>query len=190
MGNLAPRTGPFEQLRPVGAHTDAQGYGLVAAVSYGGSRNLTHFHLPEWFCAMAEPAEGESPIFLYELCAAILMVYIANEWADTTPRTCVLRVDNQAAATALIKGSSPSSIAGALVSLFWNVAARGNTRWWIEYLNAKSNSADYPSRQCDKPTETICGTARGRSPAEFRDAFTSRGNLSREATVFRVYNKN
>ena len=56
-------------------------------------------------------AEGESPIFLYELCAAILMVFIANQWMGDTPRTCVLCVDNKAAAAALIKGSSSSDLA-------------------------------------------------------------------------------
>ena len=81
---------------------------------------------------MAESAEGGSPVFLYELCASILMAYVANEWGGKTPRTCVLRVDNQAAAAALIKGSSPSDTAGVLANLFRNVAARGNTRWWIE----------------------------------------------------------
>ena len=60
---------------------------------------------------MAVSAEGESPIFLYEICAAILMVYTANEWCDSTTRTCVLCVDNQAAVAALVKGSSSSDLA-------------------------------------------------------------------------------
>ena len=133
---------------------------------------------------MAELAEGESPIFLYELCAAILMVYVANEWNDATPRTCVLCVDNQAAVAALIKGSSSSDLAGVLVNLFWNVAARGNTRRWIEYVNTKSNTADYPSRLCAMPAETASHRTQGEAPRKFREAFTSWEALRREATLF------
>ena len=62
LGNLAPRTAPFEQLRPVGAHTDSQGHGHVSAVYYGNRRVAAHAHLPEWMCAMAVDAEGGSPI--------------------------------------------------------------------------------------------------------------------------------
>ena len=189
LGNLAPRTAPFEQQGPMGAHTDAQGRGHIAAVYLAEQRVSANAHLPEWLCLMAEAAEGESPIFLYELCAAILMVYIANHrWGDT-PRTCVLRVDNKAAAASLVKGSSSPNLAGVLVSLFWNVAARGNARWWIEYVNTKSNSADSPSRQCKLPTEAVCSKTQGRIPTEFREEFASCETLRREATVFTKQNK-
>ena len=67
LGDLEPRTAPFKQLKPVGAHTDAQGHGHIAAVHYGSTRNSIHTHLPKWFCTMAETAEGEPPIFLYEI---------------------------------------------------------------------------------------------------------------------------
>ena len=102
---------------------------------------------------MAEASEGESPIFLYELCAAVLMVYIENGWGNTKPRTCVLCVDNQADVAALVKGRSTSDLAGVLANLFWDAASRGNTRRRIEYVRAKSNSADDPSRQCALPDE-------------------------------------
>ena len=133
---------------------------------------------------MAVAAGGESPIFLYELCDAILMLYIANEWMGATPRTCVLCVDNQAAAASLIKGSSSSDLTGVLVNLFWNVAARGNTRWRVEYVDAKSSSSDSPSRQCKLPTEAVRFEAQGQIPTEFRDAFSSSESLRREAAVF------
>ena len=112
------------------------------------------------------------------------MVYVENERNDQTPRTCVLRVDNQAAVASLIKGSSSSDLDGALSRLFWNVEALGSTRRWVEYVNAKSNTADYPARQCAMPTETACRFPQGVSPREFRDAFTSWGALRREATLF------
>ena len=102
IGNLKPRTAPFKQLKPVGAHTDAQGHGHIAAAHYASSRNSLHFHLPRRFCDLAESVPAEWPISMRELRASILMVYVANEWGDTMPRTCVLCVDNQAAANALI----------------------------------------------------------------------------------------
>ena len=85
----------------------------------------------------------------------------------------MLRVDTQAALAALFKGSSPSDMAGVLVDLFRNVAARGNTRWWIEYVNAKSNAADYPSRQREIPAETARHVSQGDAPFGFRVAFAS-----------------
>ena len=130
LGHRQPETPqrPFKQLAPVGARTDAQGYGHIAAVYRKGIRSLAHCHLPQRLRDMTNAAEGESTIFIFELCAAVLMVFLANERGDTTPRTCALCVDNQAAATALIKGSTSSDLAGVLVNLFWNVAARGNAR--------------------------------------------------------------
>ena len=90
IGNIEPRTSPPKRLKPVGSHTDAHGHGHIAAVHYMSPRESIHFHLPQWLRMMEEEAEGESPIFLYELCASILMGYVANERKDTTPRTCVL----------------------------------------------------------------------------------------------------
>ena len=184
LGNLAPRTAPFQQLRPVGAHTDAQGFGHVAALFYGESRHEAHTHLPEWFCKLAESSENESPIFIYELCASILTVYTAIGWRGEQPRTCVLCVDNKAAVAALVKGISPSNLAGVLVNLFWTVAARGNTRWWIEYFNTKSNAAGRPSRLCALPLGTTCNATNGHVPAGFRTAFATWENLHIDASAF------
>ena len=112
------------------------------------------------------------------------MVYAAIEWANGAPMTCVLRVDNQAAVNALIKGSSSSNLVGVLVNGFWNVAARGNTRWWIEYVNAKSNSDDFPSGQCAPPLLSRCDTTHGRIQEGFKTAFATWESLHRESTVF------
>ena len=64
LGNLAPRTAPLGQLRPLGAHTDAQGHGQVATVFHHEGRHAAHLNLPERFCLLANAAGGESPIFL------------------------------------------------------------------------------------------------------------------------------
>ena len=159
-----------------------------AAVFHHEGRHEGNLRLPEWFCQLANAAEGESPIFLYELCAAILMVYIANEMEDGTPRTCVLRVDNMAAGGALVKGSSSSKLGTVLANLFWNVAARGTTRWWIEYVNTKSNAADFPSRICALPIESRCSQSHGCVPKRFSAAFSTWDNIRREATFFAMKN--
>ena len=184
LGNLRPRTAPSKQKKPIGAHTDAQGFGHIAAVYVSSPRRMVHVHLPRRFCEMAEKTEGGSPIFLYELCASILMVYIANSDHVTEARTCVLCVDNLAAVTALIKGSSSSPLAQVLVNLFRNIAAHGNTRWWAEYVNTKSNVADYPSRQCNAPEGGDCMSNEGVIPPNFLKAFESWNNLHRETTLF------
>ena len=61
IGSLAPRTMPFEQQAPLGAHTAAQRYGHVAAVYLLWQRVVTNAHLPELFCRLAMDAEGNRP---------------------------------------------------------------------------------------------------------------------------------
>ena len=61
LGNLAPRTAPFKQQGPLGAHTDAQGFGHIAAVYLLEQRAVVHAHLPEWFCVLADDAEWNRP---------------------------------------------------------------------------------------------------------------------------------
>lgn len=90
------------------------------------------------------------------LCAAILMVYAANERPGAGARKCVLRVENQSAVAAIVKGSPPSGIAGVLANVFWNVAARGAARRWVGCVNAKSNWADLLSRQRNTPKQATC----------------------------------
>ena len=112
------------------------------------------------------------------------MVYIANEWEDDAPMTCALCVDNKAAVSALVKGSSTSKLGTVLVNLFWNVAARGSIRWRVEYVNTKSNAADFPSRICALPHGTRCSFSHGCVPKGFLAAFSTWEDIRREATTF------
>ena len=59
---------------PVGANTDAQGYGHIAAVYTGRATATVSLHLPDWLMELVWNAPGESAIFIYELRDAILMV--------------------------------------------------------------------------------------------------------------------
>ena len=141
-------------------------------------------HLPNWLTLMFNEIPGESPIFIFELCDAILMVCLVLDWPNDKQRTCVLSVDNQAAVAATVKGS-PSSTSGTLMaSLFWNLAARWSKIWRIEYVHAKSNHADASSRWCTSSCESERNRRTGDLPNAFSVAFSSRGSIQREDTVF------
>ena len=174
--NLPPRVTPFLFDPPVGAHAVAQGFGHVAAVYTGDQRTVVSTHLPSWFSDMVDKIPGESPIFIYERCDAILTACLVLAWSRGKQRTCVLRVDNQVAVAALVKGSPSSTLGTLLASLFWNIAARWSALWWIEYVRAKSNDADAPSRRCTYR----CGIARtyhsGDIPHAFSEALSSWGH--------------
>ena len=62
---------------------------------------------------MGVATEGASPIFCYELRDAVLMVYVANEWAGATRRTFVFPVGIFPDLAALIKGGASSGLTGA-----------------------------------------------------------------------------
>ena len=59
-------------------------------------------------------------------------------WPPNQSRTCVLCVDNEDAVAALVKGSSTSPLGSLPASLFWSIAARGSTLWWVEWVGNKS----------------------------------------------------
>ena len=78
IGALPPRSIPLTMLAPMGAHSDAQCFG------HGASRAVllvdldASAHLPQWFIDMAFGDENESPIYLFELSAAILAACLAS----------------------------------------------------------------------------------------------------------------
>ena len=106
IGSLPARSIPLTLFSPVGAHSDAQGFGHSAARALLPEDATVSTHLPQWFVDMALAAEGESPIYLFELAADILAACLAILQNDGNARTCVLCIDNKAALSALIKGSS------------------------------------------------------------------------------------
>ena len=136
-------------------------------------------HLPGWFTEMAYQAEDESPIYLFELSAAILTAPAVASRSDGTPRTCVLCIDNKAALAALIKGSSSSELGTALADLFRSVEARCPIVWWFEYAITKPNAADPPPRECNAPAGGTCGRDSGDAPVNFARISSSRSALPR-----------
>ena len=96
------------------------------------------------------------------LCAEVPTVILERERGDITPTVCVICVGNQAALTSVIKGSASSDTPGVFVSLFWNIAAHGYSRWRVGYDIAKSNIADCLSRQRDQPGRRNCQSEAGK----------------------------
>ena len=182
IGTLPPRTIPLAMLSPYGAHSDAQGFGHVAARARVPSDYTISTHLPLWFIEMAVAAEGESPIYLFEIAAAIFAACLVYFHSDGESRTCVLCVDNKAALAALVKGSSSSQLGSVLINVFWSLAARSPITWWFEYVNTKANAADHPSRECDAPTGVNCTRSSGVIPPDFSRVFSSWGALHTEST--------
>ena len=132
---------------------------------------------------MVTSLPDESPISIYELCAAILMACIATEWSRGKHRIGVLCVGNQAALVALVKWSSSSELGTLMAPLFWSCLARGNALWWIEYVHTKSNVADAPSRDCSPYHDSERQLGIGEAPTAFREPFGSWEALHREAAV-------
>ena len=158
-------------------NTGAQVRGHIAADVFGKKPVTVALRLSKRFCTLAETAEGGSAIYLFELRASVLIARISDDWKSEATRKCILGVDNQAAVSARILGTS-------LVDLLCTVDSRGSTRWRTEYLNTKSNSADAPAGRCDLPRRPNCDASECRAPGCFTNAFESSGNLSREATLF------
>ena len=183
LGNLSPRTVPLGQLKPVGAHTDAQGYGHIAAAQFGRSRVAVRLHLPQLMCELEFEDEGASPIFIYELFVAILTVNSADQMRDEPARTCVLCVDNKAAVVAPVNGSSSSGIARALVTWPWNVAAQGTARRRADYVDTESNYADFHSVDFAAAKGAARHNGNGAVSAEFRQAPQSRGAICQAVTM-------
>ena len=110
-------------ISPYGGRSDAQGFGHVAARGSVHGDYAISAHLPRRFIEMADAAEGESPIYLFEIAVflAACLVYFRS---GGKARTCVLRVNNKAALAALVKGSPSSLFGSILANVFLSLAAR------------------------------------------------------------------
>ena len=111
-------------LSPIGAHSDAHGNGRIAARILCPMDVAISLHRPARFTRMADEAECESPIYLFELAATILTARAVASRSDYAPRTCILCIDNKAALSAITKGSASSELGTILVNLIWSAAAR------------------------------------------------------------------
>ena len=171
IGVLPARSIPLKLGTPVGAHSDAQGFGRITARALLPNDVAVSLHLPSWFVDMTFDIEKESPIFISELTAAILAAFLVILQKDGEARSCALCVDNKAALAALIKGSSSSDLGEILANLYWRLAARRPVIWWFEYVNTKANAADPPSRSRDAPLGVLRNRTSGPVLPEFSRIF-------------------
>ena len=171
---------------PVGTHSDAQEFGYIAAMALLPSDITASLHLPSWFVDMTFDLETESPIFIFELTAAILAACLVILQNDGEARSCVLCVDNKAALDAPVKGSPSSELGAILVNLFWSLAPRCPVIWRFEYANKKANAADPPSRSRGAPLGVLCSRTSGPAPPEFSRIPPPRSVLRGESTPYQA----
>ena len=149
IGTLHPRSIPLTLFPQMGARSDAQGHGHVATRALLPTDVSVSTRLPQWFIDVAFAAEAGALIYLFGLAATVLTSFLGACRSDGNTRACVLRIDNQAALDALVKGSSSSDLGTVQADLFRSVATRCPVLRRPEYVNAKSNASDPPSRLCD-----------------------------------------
>ena len=182
LGSLRPRATPFALLPPVGSHSDAQGLCRKACRVLFDSVSTCHLHMPGRFVRMAEQADGESSIYLFEICAAILTVCAVDERSLGGSQSRVLCIDNQAALAALVKGPTSAELGTVAVGVFWNFASRPPAQRRVEYVNIKSNHPDEPPRSCDARDGAFRTRYEGRTPEAFSSAFLSWETRHRAST--------
>ena len=80
-------------------------------------------------------------------------------WAPLlSERSIILFVDNDSAATNLVKGYSPQPDSSHLVGTFWLTAAQFKLHIYIDHVESKSNLADGPSRNSFAEVIQLGGT--------------------------------
>ena len=69
-----------------------------------------HSRFPHGLCAWRRKPMRESTIYIFEICDAILTVFVVSDLATTVSLSCVLCIGNQAALAALFKGATSSEL--------------------------------------------------------------------------------
>ena len=86
-------------------------------------------------------------IFTLELLAATIAIHQLKDLTDGG--TVLFFIDNTAAASALIRGTTDDTLPRLLVSSFWKTCRLANFIPWIEIVASENNPADAPSRGVD-----------------------------------------
>ena len=89
-----------------------------------------------------------SHIFVLEIAAALLAMrlIVQQKKPGEADLNVVVLVGNDAALTALVRGSTKCPVAAQYVYAFWRAAREGGVCPWIERIPTKNNWADAPSR--------------------------------------------
>ena len=93
-------------------------------------------HAPTW-CASEN-------IYVLEILAACMSAHHLTQLKGTGPT--IFFIDNEAAASALVRGNAENETARLLIGSFWRICIQNNITPWIERVSSANNPADEPSR--------------------------------------------
>ena len=141
--HLPPRTLPYQTQKNNIVYSDASGGGGVSIgtmiIRHDNSSPPYPTHsgnTPKW-CENAN-------IFTLEIYAACLGAFHLSTLSGRGP--CIFFIDNEAACSALVRGTTEDETARALISSFWRICTQNQIIPWIERVSSKNNPADAPSR--------------------------------------------
>ena len=140
---IPPRTLPIAHSANHVIYSDASGEG---GTCLGTIIIPSHLGSGPWpaYSSMAPEWLQKANIFTLELLAAAIAIAQLREISDGG--TVLVFIDNTAAASALIRGTTDDKIPRLLVSSFWKTCRLGNFIPWIEIVASENNPADAPSR--------------------------------------------
>ena len=93
-------------------------------------------HSPEWL--------KDSNIYILEIFATCLSAFHLACLNGTGPS--IFFIDNDAALSAMIRGTSDDEAARILITIFWRICSDKKITPWLERVCSKNNPADDPSR--------------------------------------------
>ena len=113
----------------------------------------------------------KSNIYVLEIYAACLGAFHLYSLSGRGPS--IFFIDNDAALSALIRGTAEDQTASLLISIFWRICTENRITPWLERVCSKNNPADDPSRGrvgvgtlCDRFEFPTCPHLSSRDSAE------------------------
>merc|ERR1711951_109538 len=140
---IPPRTLPINHCANHVIYSDASGEG---GICLGTIIIPADYKSDTWpaFSSTAPTWIEKANIFTLELPAATIALAQLREFTNTG--TVLIFIDNTAAASSLIRGTTDDIIPRLLVSSFWKTCRLGNFIPWIEIVASENKPADAPSR--------------------------------------------
>ena len=147
MPDMAPRLiRPIGHLVDVRIYSDActTGGGLAAVALFSGDRQVTVLLTGAADKKLLRSLEATNEIYGLEMFAMVSAIVTLGD--QLRGKRILLFLDNNAAAGALIKGSSRILVVLAMIESFWGCLAQLAATCWVERVASEANPADAPSR--------------------------------------------
>ena len=152
IANLPTRIIPMDYERNNLVYTDASGGGGISIGTIIILHSEPHRKHPAYSGKAPSWLEDKN-IYTLEIYAACLGAFHLSTLNGTGP--ALFFIDNDAATSALIRGTSDDETARLLIDIFWRTCTRSRITPWIERVCSKNNPADEPSRG-PIPENSIC----------------------------------